>query len=481
MELLAKAKPLDLRSYERLRLAFLVEMFDEANWTGAARAGAFAELSKELLEAGRPRDALRALELVALRSFWGNPDQETRDLIVDAANGFPSARTILSYSASSRTPTRCGRGRVCLGPSRRGSPSRRTQPSCSPSPRRRTPSCRSTSRCRSPSRPWTGFRSQGRLGLLAQALTIQAWAAVHVANAPVALAAADEAMSLAGETRQFRWRLAAQMAKATIFAERGQLDEAEKVSAEVEAALLQMGANPLLAFVQFTRGRGAVAHQLFAEGRDHLQRMFDPADTAYHPLMGAQGLADLVEACVHLGDREGAESYLTRLESLAAEVPGTLLLAELAFARAIVADDEETYQEGLNTALATWPCYRGRLLLAYGAWLRRERRVAESRAPLRAAREIFDGLGFRAVAERARQELRASGETSRRRAPEAWDRLSPQELQIARMAAEGLTNREIGQKLFLSHRTVGSHLYRMFPKLGIRSRGQLGAALQSSD
>ena len=114
--------------------------------------------------------------------------------------------------------------------------------------------------------------------------------------------------------------------------------------------------------------------------------MFDPADTAYHP-MGAQGLADLVEACVHLGDREGAESYLTRLESLAAEVPGTLLLAELAFARAIVADDEETYQEGLSTALATWPCYRGRSLLAYGAWPRAPRGGVEG-APVCRARDL---------------------------------------------------------------------------------------------
>jgi DNA-binding CsgD family transcriptional regulator len=295
------------------------------------------------------------------------------------------------------------------------------------------------------------------------------------------LSAAEEAMSLASETRQLRWKLAAQMAKGAILAERGELEDAESLSAEVEAALLQMGANPLLAFVQFTRGRGAVAHQFFSEGRDHLQRIFDPADTAYHPLVGALSLADLVEACIHVGDREGAQTYLSRLQSLAAQVPGTLLLAQLAYARAIVADDEETYQDGLGSSLATWPCYRGRLLLAYGSWLRRQRRVAESRAPLRAAREIFDGLGFTSIAERARQELRASGETSRKRTRDAWDQLSPQELQIARMAAEGLTNREIGQKLYLSHRTVGSHLYRMFPKLGITSRGQLGAVLQSSD
>lgn len=79
-------------------------------------------------------------------------------------------------------------------------------------------------------------------------------------------------------------------------------------------------------------------------------------------------------------------------------------------------------------------------------------------------------------AERGRQELRATGETSQPRAPELWDSLSPQEMQIAHMAADGLSNRE-AQRLYLSHRTVGSHLYRLFPKLGISSRAQLGAAL----
>jgi DNA-binding NarL/FixJ family response regulator len=83
-------------------------------------------------------------------------------------------------------------------------------------------------------------------------------------------------------------------------------------------------------------------------------------------------------------------------------------------------------------------------------------------------------------AERARQELRASGETTRSRTPENRDQLSPQELQIALMAAEGLSNREIGQRLFLSHRTVGSHLYRVFPKLGITNRAELSRVLGDS-
>ena len=149
-------------------------------------------------------------------------------------------------------------------------------------------------------------------------------------------------------------------------------------------------------------------------------------------------------------------------------------------ARALLAEDAEAealFQAGLEADLTRWPFDRARLLLAYGAWLRRQRRVAESRVPLRAARDGFDALGVVSWGERARQELRASGETSRMRKPEARDRLTPQELQIARMAADGLTNREIGQRLYLSHRTVGSHLYHLFPKLGISSRTELAAAL----
>src|SRR3954466_2954685 len=81
-------------------------------------------------------------------------------------------------------------------------------------------------------------------------------------------------------------------------------------------------------------------------------------------------------------------------------------------------------------------------------------------------------------AGRARRELRASGENVRRSAPGGWSQLSPQELQIAQLAAEGLSNRQIGEQLYLSHRTVESHLYRLFPKLGVTSRAQLRDALE---
>ena len=127
---------------------------------------------------------------------------------------------------------------------------------------------------------------------------------------------------------------------------------------------------------------------------------------------------------------------------------------------------------------AGWPFYAARTQLAYGGWLRRHRRGADSRTPLREAARIFDALGLLRYADRARRELRASGERARRRVPEAWTELSPQELQIAQLAAEGLSNRDIGERLYLSHRTVSTHLHRLFPKLGITSRTQLRDALQ---
>jgi DNA-binding CsgD family transcriptional regulator len=105
--------------------------------------------------------------------------------------------------------------------------------------------------------------------------------------------------------------------------------------------------------------------------------------------------------------------------------------------------------------------------------LRRQKRKSEARAPLRTALDILDRLGAEPWSERAGNELRATGETIRRHDLAAINQLTPQEMQIARLAAEGMTNAEIGGQLFLSPRTVATHLYRIFPKLGIASRVEL--------
>ncbi|HTE84706.1 MAG TPA: LuxR C-terminal-related transcriptional regulator [Dehalococcoidia bacterium] len=173
---------------------------------------------------------------------------------------------------------------------------------------------------------------------------------------------------------------------------------------------------------------------------------------------------------------------MTLLEALGKRTPAALVHIGLRFARPFLADESEAqdlYELALK-AEPKWPFDFARLEMSYGSWLRRQRRITDSRPHLRAARDMFDALGVPPWADKARAELRASGEriaepvTTARRQP-----LSPQELQIAQMAASGLSNREIADRLFLSHRTVGAHLYRVFPKLGIVSRSELARALAS--
>jgi DNA-binding CsgD family transcriptional regulator len=115
--------------------------------------------------------------------------------------------------------------------------------------------------------------------------------------------------------------------------------------------------------------------------------------------------------------------------------------------------------------------------LVYGEWLRREGRRVDARGQLRAAFDLFEAIGMEAFAERARRELLATGETVRKRSADTQDQLTPQELQIARLASDGRTNPEIGAQLFLSRRTVEWHLRKVFDKLEIRSRRELPKAL----
>ena len=145
------------------------------------------------------------------------------------------------------------------------------------------------------------------------------------------------------------------------------------------------------------------------------------------------------------------------------------------------ADAERWYREAVGRLSRTgFRPELARAYLLYGEWLRRERRRAEARAQLRTAHDMFDAIGMQAFAERARRELRATGETTRRRPVTVSVELTPQEAQIARLAAGGLSNPEIATWLFLSPRTVQYHLGKVFAKLDITSRSQLWQALPGS-
>jgi DNA-binding CsgD family transcriptional regulator len=191
-------------------------------------------------------------------------------------------------------------------------------------------------------------------------------------------------------------------------------------------------------------------------------------------------VGDLVEAAVHSGRAAEARTIVEDLELPAELATSRWFPVGLCYAEVLLTDDvavDAVVAEALAGELGRHPFMRARVQLEYGWRLRRLRRIAESRVPLLAACDLFDALGAHAWGERARRELRASGERSAARRPRPREQLTAQELQIARLAADGLSNREISDRLFLSPRTVGSHLYRLFPKLGIVSRTQLRDAL----
>jgi DNA-binding CsgD family transcriptional regulator len=189
-------------------------------------------------------------------------------------------------------------------------------------------------------------------------------------------------------------------------------------------------------------------------------------------------LAELVEAAVRGGRPDEAAAALDRL-SVRTRASGTeWALGVEARCRALVTGDEARYREAierLGRSRAAVELARSRLV--YGEWLRRENRRTEARELLRGAHADFSRFGAAAFAERARRELLATGETVRRLTAATRDGLTPQEVQVARLARDGHTNPEIGARLFISPRTVEYHLRKVFRKLDVGTRKELGAAL----
>jgi ATP/maltotriose-dependent transcriptional regulator MalT len=325
-----------------------------------------------------------------------------------------------------------------------------------------------------------GLRTEGRLGHLPRLLTLYSSMAARLGDWEVAITAAEESRRLAEEFAEPQWEAAADTVISLVAAMRGDEQKAERLAARAEMVAEPVGANITVAFAQFGKVLAALASGRHVDAYAYAERLFDAADAAYHPVISSWLIADLVEAARHIDRLDAARTRVAQVEAMAGERPGTWIALVLRHARALVAEPAEAgvrFEEALASDLTRWPFQRARIQLAYGQWLRRQRHVAESRAVLRAARDTFDALGCEPWGEQARRELRASGERSRRRVPEARDQLTPQELQIAQLAAQGLSNREIGQRLYLSHRTISTHLYRVFPKLGITSRGELSTAL----
>lgn len=327
-----------------------------------------------------------------------------------------------------------------------------------------------------------GYRAQGRAAPLARTLSAAGYIRLWLGRWPAVRADLDEAEALAEETGDHFWVVAARAAQAMHEAMCGDSEAAFRLADDVLASPLVVGVRFAAEAAQHARGVAANAAGRYDEALDILTRVFDPSDATFHLDMAGWALPDLADAAVRSGRQDEVRDIVARAEERAARFPSPALHHSLDYATAVLAPEQHAgaaFEHALAADLSEWPVHRARLNLAYGAWLRRRRRILDSRAPLRAARDGFDALGATAWGGLAREELRAAGEESAGLAAPSGERLTAQELQTALLAAAGLSNREIGQRLFVSHRTVSSHLYRIFPKLGITARSQLREALDA--
>ena len=225
----------------------------------------------------------------------------------------------------------------------------------------------------------------------------------------------------------------------------------------------------------------AVLYNGLARYDEAARAALQATSNAFEPWVSAFALPELVEAAVRVGDAQVAREALERLTATTLPSGTDFALGIEARCRALLrsgADADILYREAIERLSRTrLRPELARAHLVYGEWLRREDRRVDAREQLRAAHETLVEIGMDAFAERARNELSATGETVRRRTAHTRDDLTAQERQIARLARDGLSNPEIGARLFLSPRTVEWHLRNVFAKLDIRSRRDLASVL----
>jgi DNA-binding CsgD family transcriptional regulator len=483
--MLREVERLDPNPIERARATWIGEVLHTRPLGDGARAASLIDAAERAGEAGDRDLQLDVTWLVASRAWMADPAPSARSLLIDAANrlGDPESADLRILAIQAYADPF---GKACAVLKRVRAAAEELQHSTD------------AARLLGPAAVAVGafdlaatflgeavetLRTEGRLAHLPRLLTLQGSMAAQLADWGVAIPAAEEARRLSTELGESQWVAAADTVDSIIAGIRGDQDAAERAAARAERIAVPAGANITVAFAHFGRILAALGAGRHFDAYEAAQRLFDPSSPAHHPVIACWLIGDLAEAAQHAGRISEAQARVREVEAASGDIPGTCIAVGLRHARAVLARDPHEaaghFEEALSADLSHWPLQRARLLLAYGQWLRRQRRIAESRPPLRDARDAFDAMGCAAWGDQARRELRASGESSRRRDLSASDQLTAQELQIAQLAAKGLSNRSIGQRLYLSHRTIGTHLYRIYPKLGITSRGELRSALSA--
>jgi len=317
----------------------------------------------------------------------------------------------------------------------------------------------------------TDARESGALALIVHALTRRACGDVATGDWDALAAGAAEALDLAGGAGQPALTRFPHGWLAVLAALRGQPEQLAR-HLQAIATLPSAGVTgPLVD--DLARWARALTAETPAATLHHLEQMTTP--------MTRLAALDRIEAAVRAERADLARDWSAELDRFGAAVESGWARAAAAYGRALLADDThapEQFEQAIRHVDAAARRFdRARIHLGYGEYLRRARRRVDARAHLRTALDVFDDLGATRWATRAEQELRASGETARRRDVTTATRLTAQERQVAALVRQGLSNRDAAAQLFLSPRTVDFHLRNVFSKLGLSSRAEL-AALQ---
>jgi DNA-binding CsgD family transcriptional regulator/tetratricopeptide (TPR) repeat protein len=319
-------------------------------------------------------------------------------------------------------------------------------------------------------------RATGELVLLPYLLESLAVAEVAAGRYIAATASASEGLRLARETGQESSVCRNLSTLALLAAMQGREDACRSYAAEAVEHAVPRGLRLQAASATWALALLDLVSSRPAEALARLETLA-AGSQAGHPVIALLSVPDLVEAAVRADQTERGQTALAGFEQWATHTAPPWALALVPRCRGLLsagAAADRHFTEALRLhGPSSRPFDRARTQLLYGEALRRARRRVDAREHLRAALTTFEQLGASAWAERARTELRVSGETARQRDPSTFDELTPQELQIVRFVGQGATNREVAAQLFLSPRTIDYHLRNVFVKLAISSRGEL--------
>ncbi len=325
----------------------------------------------------------------------------------------------------------------------------------------------------------TRLRDPGIRGASGAALSVLEWACIDSGRWEDALAAAREANDIAAAYKMESVAGTADLTTATVAAMRGDLDRVAPLLDRVLAVVDVREYRGFAVRVRHAAGLAALARGDYVTAYTQLSHLFGADGTPLHHHFSYLAIADLAAAAARAERRLEARALVEHALARLDLAPGPRLEQLTARARGLLAEPagaEVHFAAGLaDSAGETWPFERAQLQLDYAEWLRRQRRINDAKPVLAAALETFRRLGAAPWTRRAESELRACG-VAAQSPPDvrgALDGLTAQQREIVILAGAGLTNSEIADRLFLSPRTVASHLYRSYPRLGIAGRHQL--------